>query len=39
VLPLLRSAAVVKDLRFPKKVRAYFESMMDRIGYKPLPTV
>ena len=39
VLPLLRSAAVVKGLRFPPKVRDYFETMMDRIGYQPLPTV
>jgi glutaredoxin 2 len=39
VLPLLRSAAVVKGLRFPPKVRAYFEAMMDRIGYQPLPAV
>jgi glutaredoxin 2 len=39
VLPLLRSAAVVKGLRFPSKVRDYFESMMDRIGYQPLPSV
>jgi glutaredoxin 2 len=37
VLPLLRSAAVVKGLQFPKKVRDYFETMMDRAGYKPLP--
>jgi glutaredoxin 2 len=39
VLPLLRSAAVVKGLRFPKKVRDYFETMMSRIGYQPLPAV
>jgi glutaredoxin 2 len=39
VLPLLRSAAVVKGLQFPKKVRDYFESMMERIGFKPLPVV
>jgi glutaredoxin 2 len=39
VLPLLRSAAIVKGLQFPKKVRDYFESMMDRIGFKPLPVV
>jgi glutaredoxin 2 len=39
VLPLLRSAAVVKGLRFPEKVRAYFETMMNRIGYQPLPTI
>ncbi|MGA2895030.1 MAG: glutaredoxin 2 [Xanthobacteraceae bacterium] len=39
VLPLLRSAAVVKGLRFPHKVRDYFESMMNRVGYQPLPAV
>jgi glutaredoxin 2 len=39
VLPLLRSAAVVKALRFPHKVRDYFEAMMGRIGYQPLPAV
>ncbi|HUC48489.1 MAG TPA: glutaredoxin 2 [Xanthobacteraceae bacterium] len=39
VLPLLRSAAVVKGLRFPHKVRDYFETMMRRIGYQPLPAV
>jgi glutaredoxin 2 len=39
VLPLLRSAAVVKGLSFPKKVWDYFESMMSRIGYAPLPAV
>ena len=39
VLPLLRSAAIVKGLRFPQKVRDYFESMMNRIGYQPLPAV
>ena len=39
VLPLLRSVAVVKGLRFPQKVRDYFESMMDRIGFAPLPTI
>jgi glutaredoxin 2 len=39
VLPLLRSAAVVKGLRFPEKVRKYFETMMARIGYQPLPAV
>ena len=39
VLPLLRSAAVVKGLRFPHKVRDYFETMMSRIGYQPPPTV
>ena len=39
VLPLLRSAAVVKGLRLPRKVRDYFETMMSRIGYQPLPAV
>jgi len=39
VLPLLRSAAVVKGLRFPRKVRDYFETMMRHIGYQPLPAV
>jgi glutaredoxin 2 len=39
VLPLLRSVAVVKGLRFPRKVRDYFESMMSRIGFQPLPAV
>ncbi len=39
VLPLLRSAAVVKGLRFPDKVRRYFELLMDRIGFSPLPAI
>ena len=39
VLPLLRSTAVVKGLRFPSKVRDYFETMMNRIGYRPLPAI
>ncbi len=39
VLPLLRAVAVVKGLRFPHRVRDYFELMMDRIGYQPLPAV
>jgi glutaredoxin 2 len=39
VLPLLRAAAVVKALRLPTKVRDYFESMMDRIGFQPLPAI
>jgi glutaredoxin 2 len=39
VLPLLRSAAVVKGLQFPFKVRAYFETMMGRTGYSPLPAI
>ncbi len=39
VLPLLRSAAVVKGLHLPRKVRKYFETMMERIGYQPLPAV
>src|SRR6516164_7538458 len=39
VLPLLRSSAVVKGVRFPGKVRDYFETMMNRIGYQPLPSI
>ncbi len=39
VLPLLRAAAVVKGLRFPHKVRDYFETMMTCIGYQPLPAI
>jgi glutaredoxin 2 len=39
VLPLLRSAAVVKDLTFPRRVRDYFETMMRHIGFTPLPAV
>jgi glutaredoxin 2 len=39
ILPLLRSTAVVKGLRFPPKIREYFEQMMHRIGYQPLPAV
>lgn len=39
VLPLLRSAAVVKELRFPPKVHGYFDSMMNRVGYQPLPVI
>lgn len=39
VLPLLRSAAVVKGLRFPQKVRDYFETMMSSINYQALPTI
>jgi glutaredoxin 2 len=39
VLPLLRSAAIVNGLKFPAKVRVYFETMMELIGYQPLPAV
>ena len=39
VLPLLRAAAVVKGLHFPHKVRDYFETMMNRIGYQPFPAI
>ncbi len=39
VLPLLRSMAVVKAIQFPTKVRDYFETMMRRVGYQPLPAV
>ena len=39
VLPLLRSVAVVKGLLMPPKVRAYFEALMAKIGYAPLPVI
>ncbi len=39
VLPLLRSLAVVKELRFPRKVGEYFQTMMAKTGYRPLPSV
>ena len=39
VLPLLRSVAVVEGLALPPRVRDYFETMMHRIGFSPLPTV
>jgi glutaredoxin 2 len=39
VLPLLRAIAVVKGIRLPRKVRDYFESMMRRTGFEPLPAV
>lgn len=38
VLPLLRSVAVVEGLALPPRVRDYFETMMHRIGFSPLPT-
>src|SRR5258708_9959552 len=38
-LPLLRSAAVAKGLRSRQTAREYFEAMMERIGYQPLPAV
>lgn len=39
VLPMLRSSAVVKGLRFPDNVRRYYETMMDNLGYQPLPAI
>ena len=39
VLPVVRSLAVVKGLRFPQRLRDYFETMMTRIGYQPLPAI
>jgi glutaredoxin 2 len=39
VLPLLRAVAVVEGLQLPPKVRAYFEGLMARIGYAPLPVI
>lgn len=39
VVPLLRAIAVVKGLRLPRKVGDYFETMMSRIGFEPLPVI
>ncbi|WP_421982035.1 glutaredoxin 2 [Roseibium sp.] len=39
LLPLLRSAAVVRGLEFPANVRAYFETLMARTGFSPLPAI
>jgi glutaredoxin 2 len=39
VLPVTRSLAVVKGLRFPQRLRDYFETMMARIGYQPLRAI
>lgn len=39
VLPLLRSAGVVKELTFPEKVRSYFDTMMAATRYRPLATI
>jgi glutaredoxin 2 len=39
VLPMLRSLAVVKGLRFPDNVRRYYETMMDNLGHQPLPAI
>jgi glutaredoxin 2 len=39
ILPLLRSAAVVQGLRLPDRVRAYAETMLDRVGLPPLPSI
>ena len=39
ILPLLRSAAVVEGLRFPPVVDAYFQTMMERAGARPLPQI
>jgi len=39
LMPLLQSAAVVKGLEFPPNVRAYFETLMDKTGFSPLPAI
>jgi glutaredoxin 2 len=39
ILPLLRSVAVVEGLEFPMAVAAYFDTMMRRTGYPPLPHI
>jgi glutaredoxin 2 len=30
---------VIKGIRFPRRVRDYFETMMSRIGFEPLPAI
>lgn len=37
ILPVLRSVAVVAELRFPSRVQAYFDTMMAQIGHAALP--
>lgn len=39
LVPLLRSAAVVKGLAFPGKVQRYFKTMMAKTGFTPLPVM
>jgi glutaredoxin 2 len=39
VLPVLRSLAVVEELRFPERLRNYFETMMALVAARPLPAV
>ena len=39
ILPLLRSAATVRGLEFPQHVRDYYETMMKRTGFEPLPVI
>ena len=39
IFPLLRSAAVVEGLRFPPRVRTYFETMVERTGLQPMPII
>ncbi|MDJ0821760.1 MAG: glutaredoxin 2 [Paracoccaceae bacterium] len=39
ILPLLRSVAVVEGLQFPPRVQEYFETMMETLGYQPLPRI
>jgi glutaredoxin 2 len=39
ILPLLRSVGVVEGLRLPAPLQAYFDTMMARIGARPLPAI
>lgn len=39
ILPLLRSAFVVEGLRYPERVRSYFETMMDLTGFALMPRI
>ena len=39
ILPLLRSVAVVDGFQFPAPVQAYFDAMMSKLRYLPLPRI
>lgn len=39
ILPLLRSAAIVQGLKLPPRVRTYFETMLKKTGFQPLPVI
>jgi len=39
ILPLLRSVAVVEGLQLPAPAQTYFDTMMSKLGYLPLPRI